>query len=58
MIDVFMTREVIKIDMDQIVEIEGLNSVVEYNMDRIMEADQGMDKIIEMTMEEVILEGR
>ena len=57
MIDVFIIREVIKIDIDQIVEIEGFNLVVEYNMDRIMKVHQGMNKIIEMTIEEVILEG-
>ena len=57
MLDVFMIREVIKIDIDQIVEIEGFNLVVEYNMNRIMDIDQGMNKIIEMTTEEEILEG-
>ena len=38
-------------------EIEGFNLVVKYNMDRIREVDQGMNNIIEMTIEEVILEG-
>ena len=56
MIDIFMIREVIKIDMYQIVEMEGFNLVVEYNMDRITEVDQGVNKIKEMTIEEVILE--
>ena len=45
MIDVFMIREIIKIDIDQI-----FNLVIEYNMDRITEVDQGMNKIIEMTI--------
>ena len=40
MIYVFMIWEVIKIHTDQIVEIEGFNLVVEYNMDRIMEVDK------------------
>ena len=55
MIDIFMIREVIKIDIDQKVKIEGFNLVAEHNMDRITEVDQCMNKIIEMTIEEVIL---
>ena len=40
-VDNFMTNtikieETIKIDVDQIVEIEEFNLVVEYNMDRIL----------------------
>ena len=43
MIDIIMIRETIKIDIDQIVETEGFNLLLEYNMDRIMEVDQGMN---------------
>ena len=38
-------------------EKEGVNLVVEFSMDKIKEVNQGMNKNIEMTIEEVILEG-
>ena len=57
MIDIFMIRQLIKIDINKIVEIGGFNIVVEYNMDRINEVDQGIIRIIEMTIEEVFLKG-
>ena len=56
-INIFIVSKVIKIDIDWIMEIIGFTLVVEYNMDIITEVDQGMSKIIEMTIEEVILEG-
>ena len=37
-----MVREIIKIDIGQIVEIGEYCSVVEYNMYRTIEADQGL----------------
>ena len=51
-----MIREVIKIDIGQIVEIGEYHSVVEYNMDRITETDQGIIRTIEVILEEDILE--
>ena len=49
-------REIIKIDIGQMVEIGEYHSVVEYNMDRIIETDQGVIITIEVTLEEGILE--
>ena len=40
MIKIIMIREIIKIDIGQIVEIGKYHSLVEYNMDRITETDQ------------------
>ena len=40
----FMTDVTIRIGIDQIVEIEEFNFLVEFNMDRITEVDQGMDR--------------
>ena len=37
MIDIIMIKEIIKLDIDQIVEIGQYHSVVAYNMDRIIE---------------------
>ena len=53
-----MVKEIIKIDIDQMVEIgEEFHLVVEYNTDKITEIDQGMIRTIEMSLEEKILEG-
>ena len=52
-----MVREIIKIDIGQIVEIEEYHSLVEYNMDRITKTDQGMIRTIKVISEEEILEG-
>ena len=46
-----MIREIIKIDIGQIEEIGEYCSVVEYNMNRITEADQGVIRTIEVTLE-------
>ena len=51
-----MIREVIKIEIDQIVEIGEYHSVVEYSVDRIIEIDLGKIRITETTLEEVISE--
>ena len=51
-----MIRDVIKIVIDQRVEIGEYCSVVGYGRDRIIELDQGTIRIIEVTLEEVILE--
>ena len=39
-----MIKETIRIDTDQIVEIEEYNLVVEFNKDRIIEVDQGNEQ--------------
>ena len=44
-----MIKDTIRIDTGQTVEIEKYNLVVEFNSDRIIEVDQGMDKAIRMT---------
>ena len=49
-----MVREIIKIHIGQIVEIEEYCSVVEYNMDRIIEMDQGIIRTIGVNLEEEI----
>ena len=54
-IDAIMISEVIKIDIDQIVEIEECSLVVDLSMDKI-EVDQGMNKITAMIIGENILE--
>ena len=41
-----MIEEVIKIDIDQIAEIGEFNLVAEFSMDRIIEVDQCMDKVM------------
>ena len=56
MIKIIIIREIIKIDIDQIVEIGEYHSVVECNMDRIIETDHGIIRTIEVTSEEEILE--
>ena len=52
-----MVKEVIKIDIEQIVEIKELSLVVEYNMDKIIEIVLGLIRTIGMILEEEILEG-
>ena len=54
--DIFMI-EIIKIDIGQIVEIGEYHSVVEYDMDRITETNQGIIRTIRVILEEEILEG-
>ena len=51
-----MTKETIRIGIDQIAEMEEFHLVVEYSGDKITEIDQGMNKIIEMTLGEEALE--
>ena len=51
-----MTRAIIKIDIDQIVEIEGHHSEVEVSMGRIIGEDHNMSISMEMTLGETILE--
>ena len=53
-IKIIMIREMIKIHIGQIVEIGEYHSVVEYNMDRTIETDQGIIKTIEVTLGEEI----
>ena len=56
MIKANMTREIIKIDTDQIVEIEGHHLQAEGSMEKIVGENHIMSIIIEMTLEETILE--
>ena len=56
MTDIIMTRETTKIGLDQIAEIAELHVVVGYNVDKIIETDQGMNRIMAMTLGEEILE--
>ena len=56
MIEIIMIRVIIKIGIDQIVEIEGHHSEVEVNMDRIIGEDHMMLVIKEMILEETNLE--
>ena len=58
MTDITMMREIIRIGIDQIVEIREFHLVVELSVDKIIEIDQGMNKSIGMTLKEEILEGR
>ena len=51
-----MIKVLIKIDIDQIAEIEGYYSEVEVSMDRIIGKDHVISITIEMSVEETILE--
>ena len=51
-----MSSHIITIGIDQIAEIGESNLVVEFNMDRIIEVDQDVDKAIGMTLGEESLE--
>ena len=52
-----MFREIIKIDISQIVEIGEYHSVGGYNLDRMTETDQCIIRTIEVILEEEISEG-
>ena len=56
MTNVIMIREIIKIDIDQVVEIEEFHLVIEVSLDKITVVSQGMNKPIGMTLEEETLE--
>ena len=56
MIEIIMTREMIKIDIGQIPEIEGHHIQVDISMDKIIEEDCFISITIEMITEERILE--
>ena len=55
-IEIIMIREVIRIDIDLIVEIEGHHIEVEVSMDKIIEDDSIMSETMEMIIEEIISE--
>ena len=55
--EISMIKETIRICTAQIVEIKEYSLVVEISMDKIIEVDQGMNRIIGETMGEEILEG-
>ena len=46
--------EIIQIDIDQIVEIREFHLVVEYNVDKITQIGEGINRTTGMTLEEVI----
>ena len=56
MTDVIMTRETIRIGLDQIAKIGEFHFVVGYSVEKTIETDQGMNRIIGMTLREEILE--
>ena len=56
MTDVSMNRETIRIGLDQIVELEEFHFMVGYSVDKIIEAGQGMNRIIGMILGEEISE--
>ena len=56
MTNIIMIREIIRIGIDQVVEIREFHLVVEFNMDKIIEVDQGMYISMGMTLEEEMLE--
>ena len=55
-ISVIMTKETIRTGMGQTAEIEEFHLVVEYSVDKHIEIDQGMNRIIEMTLGKEALE--
>ena len=55
MINVIMIEDIIKIGIGQIADKGESNLVVEFNMDRITEVDQDMDKAKGMILGEEIL---
>ena len=55
MINIIMIEEIIKIGMDQIVEMEEFSLVVEFSMDK-MEVDLGKNKITGMIIGKETLE--
>ena len=56
MIKIIMIREITKIDLDQIAEIEEYYIEVEVSMNQIIEEDHIMSITIEMNIEEIISE--
>ena len=55
MTDIIIIRETIRIDLDQRAEIGELHLMVGDTVDKIIVKDQGMHKIIGMTLGEEIL---
>ena len=56
MISAIVTKETIRTGTDQIVVIKEFHLVVEHNVDKIIEIDQGMNRITGMTVGEEALE--
>ena len=54
--DEIMIREMIKIGIDQTAQTEEFHLVVEYSVVKIIGTDQGMNKIIQMTLGKETLE--
>ena len=51
-----MIKEIMEIGIDHMVEIGDFNLVVEFSMDRTIEVDLGMNKIVGVIIGEEILE--
>ena len=54
--EIIMIRVIIKIDIDQIVEIEGYYSEIQVSMATIIGEGHDMSIIIEMTLQETMME--
>ena len=52
MTNIIMIRETIRIGLDEIAEMGEFHLVVGYIVDKIIETDQGMNRIIGMTLGE------
>ena len=50
MTNIIMIKEIIRIGIDQVVQIGEFHLVVEFSMDKIIEIDQGMNKARGMTL--------
>ena len=56
MTNIITIREIIKIGIDQVVEIEEFHLVVESSVDKMIEIGQGMNRAIGTPLEEETLE--
>ena len=52
MTNIIMIKEIIRIGIDEIMEIEEFSLVVQFSMDKILQVDHGMNKTIGMMLEE------
>ena len=56
MIEIIIIKDLVKVDIGQIAEIEGHHAEVDVSMDKVVEEDCIMSITIEMTIEETISE--
>ena len=57
MVNIIMIKEIVKVDIDQIVEIGEYHSVIEYNMGKIIEIVLGIIRTIKNDFRRGSLEG-